>query len=195
MSVGGCRLFAPFVTALIRNGFYTHFKHLIPLAVEVKSDSRGAEMKKRHRRLLRILIFAVVSYLLLHLRGLVVGMDQTRVMGKRILLVEDERWVRECIKRLLWLDAHTVTEAANGSEAVALFVKDEFDIVITDYDMPGMAGDELVANIRSISPSQPILLITACADRFIRQASPADAILGKPFGVAELRQTLAALLE
>lgn len=115
-------------------------------------------------------------------------------MGKRILLVEDERWVRECIKRLLWLDAHNVTEAENGSQAVALFVKDEFDVVITDYDMPEMAGDELVANIRTLSPSQPILLITACADRFTRQSSPADAVLSKPFGVAELRQTLATLL-
>lgn|SRR5689334_14963985 len=122
-------------------------------------------------------------------------MEQTRVVGKRILLVEDERWVRECIKRLLWLDAHSVTEAANGSEAVALFVKSEFDVVITDYDMPEMAGDELVANIRTLSPQQPILLISACADRFIREPSEADAILGKPFGVAELRQTLAALLQ
>jgi CheY-like chemotaxis protein len=122
-------------------------------------------------------------------------MEQSRVLGKRILLVEDERWVRECIKRLLWLDAHTVTEAANGNEAVALYSKAEFDVVITDYDMPEMAGDELVANIRIMSPGQPILLITACSERFIRQDSPADAVLGKPFGVAELRQILAALLD
>jgi YesN/AraC family two-component response regulator len=65
------------------------------------------------------------------------------------------------------LDAHSVSEAANGSEAVALFVTEEFDVVITDYDMPEMAGDELVANIRTLSPDQPIVLITACADRLI----------------------------
>jgi CheY-like chemotaxis protein len=121
-------------------------------------------------------------------------MDETRVVGKCILLVEDERWVRECIKRLLWLDAHTVTEAANGSEAVALFVKSEFDVVITDYDMPEMAGDELVANIRTLSPNQPIVVITACADCLVRRDIAANAILGKPFGVMELRQTLFALL-
>jgi CheY-like chemotaxis protein len=122
-------------------------------------------------------------------------MDEPRVLGKRILLVEDERWVRECIKRLLWLDAHSVSEAANGSEAVALFVSEDFDVVITDYDMPEMAGDELVANIRTLSPDQPIVLITACADRLIRQDNHVDAILGKPFGVAALRHTLAALLK
>ena len=122
-------------------------------------------------------------------------MDEPRVIAKRILLVEDERSVRECIKRLLWLDAHSVSEAANGSEAVELFVTEEFDVVITDYDMPEMAGDELVANIRTLSPDQPIVLITACADRLIRQDNHVDAILGKPFGVAELRHTLAALLK
>jgi CheY-like chemotaxis protein len=122
-------------------------------------------------------------------------MDEPRVIAKRILLVEDERSVRECIKRLLWLDAHSVSEAANGSEAVELFVTEEFDVVITDYDMPEMAGDELVANIRTLSPDQPIVLITACADSLIRQDSCADAILSKPFGVAELRHTLAALLK
>jgi CheY-like chemotaxis protein len=121
-------------------------------------------------------------------------METTRVFGKRILLVEDERWVRECIKRLLWLDSHAVTEAANGAEAVELFAREPFDIVITDFDMPQMAGDELVASIRSRAPSQPILMITACAEGLVDQDNPVNAVLGKPFGIAELRQILATLL-
>jgi CheY-like chemotaxis protein len=120
-------------------------------------------------------------------------MNQSRIVGKRILLVEDERWVRECIKRLLWLDAHTVTEAANGLEAMELFSHEPFDIVITDYDMPRMAGDELVAHIRSQSPAQPILMITAGVERLRGQGNPASAVLGKPFGVQELRDSLASL--
>lgn len=117
----------------------------------------------------------------------------TRVLGKRILLVEDERWVRECVKRLLALDSHAVTEASNGIEAIELFEKMEFDVVITDFDMPKMAGDELVAKIRSRAPSQPILMITAYADRFRGQESNANVVLGKPFGVQELRESLASL--
>jgi two-component system chemotaxis response regulator CheY len=120
-------------------------------------------------------------------------MNHTRIVGKRILLVEDERWVRECVKRLLALDAHTITEASNGIEAIELFERAAFDVVITDFDMPKMAGDELVAKIRSRAPSQPILMITAYAERFTRQESPANAILGKPFGVQELRDSLASL--
>lgn len=121
-------------------------------------------------------------------------MEQARVRGKRILLVEDERWVRECIKRLLALDAHLVTEAANGEEAVQLFDSAQFDVVITDYDMPQMTGDQLIANIRARCPSQPVVMISACAERFIGRDHPANALLGKPFGIAELRQTLAELL-
>ena len=120
-------------------------------------------------------------------------MNQTRIVGKRILLVEDERWVRECIKRLLWLDAHTVTEASNGLEAIELFAHEPFDVVITDFDMPRMAGDELVARIRNQSPAQPILMITAGIDRLRGQDNPASAVLGKPFGVQELRDSLASL--
>lgn len=121
-------------------------------------------------------------------------MNQTRVVGKRILLVEDERWVRECIKRLLWLDQHCVTEAANGLEAIELFTQSAFDVIITDFDMPRMAGDELVSRIRERAPAQPVLMITGCTERLEGLQTPADAVLGKPFGVHELRESLAKLL-
>ncbi|HTL16700.1 MAG TPA: response regulator [Patescibacteria group bacterium] len=120
-------------------------------------------------------------------------MEQRRVLGKRILLVEDERWVRECIKRLLSVDAHVVTEASNGAEAVELYCRSEFDVVITDFDMPEMAGDELINKIRSRSPRQPVVMITACSEQFGDEDHPANAILGKPFGITELRETLASL--
>ena len=77
---------------------------------------------------------------------------------------------------------------------MALFEESEFDVVITDFDMPKMAGDELVIRIRSRTPGQPILMITACAERLRGQENPANAILGKPFGVQELRDSLASLL-
>ena len=121
-------------------------------------------------------------------------MAPRRVKGKRILLVEDERWVRECIKRLLWVDEHAVTEAANGVEACELLDKAQFDVVITDYDMPKMAGDALVIQIRARSPSQPVVMITGCAERLQGKENPVDAILSKPFGIEELRQVLGKVL-
>ena len=64
--------------------------------------------------------------------------------GKNILLVEDDPAVRASIKLLLSIDRHTVTEAANGHEALQLFTGSRYDLVILDYRMPEMLGDELM---------------------------------------------------
>jgi CheY-like chemotaxis protein len=121
-------------------------------------------------------------------------MKRGNVLGKRILLAEDQQDVREMTAMLLGIDEHVVTEAVNGREALDLFAPDRFDLVITDYLMPLMKGDELARNIKQLAPSEPILMITgSAAELGVRQAS-ADAVLNKPFGVEELRQAVAQLL-
>ena len=117
-----------------------------------------------------------------------------KVLRKRILLVDDQRPVRDAISLLLGLDEHTVVDAATGAEALSLFKPDHFDLVITDFDMPQMKGDELARRIKRVSPSQPVLMITAYAERLDDAGNPADAILNKPFQLADLRQTVADLL-
>ena len=74
---------------------------------------------------------------------------------KSILLVEDDPAVRESIRLLLSIDRHTVTEAANGREALHIFTGSRYDLVITDYLMPEMLGDELAQNIKNLAPTQP----------------------------------------
>ena len=76
---------------------------------------------------------------------------QARVYGKRILLAEDDPEARESINLLLRIDRHEVIEAANGREALALFTQGRFDLVIVDYAMPEMLGNELALNIGSPS--------------------------------------------
>ena len=60
---------------------------------------------------------------------------------KKILVVDDEPMVCEAVKMLLEFDGHQVVTAVNGNEALALFDDGGFDVVITDYTMPGMKGD------------------------------------------------------
>ena len=69
--------------------------------------------------------------------------EQTRVVGKRILLVEDDPGARECIKLLLTIDRHRVVEATGGAEAIELAKSQPFDLAILDYFMPGMQGSEV----------------------------------------------------
>jgi CheY-like chemotaxis protein len=116
------------------------------------------------------------------------------VLGKRILLADDQAAVRQAIKCLLELDDHAVTEARDGKEAFELFRASCFDLVITDYAMPEMAGNDLAAEIKRLIPSQPIIMITAYSPDIVQYANPVDAVLNKPFGFKDLRQTIARLL-
>ena len=113
---------------------------------------------------------------------------------KSILLADDQQSVREAISLLLSLDEHAVVEASNGAEALDLFRRGQFDLVITDFDMPKMKGNELATRIKQLSPAQPILMITAYAEKLGASDNPVDALLDKPFQIEDLRRTMAELL-
>ena len=117
-----------------------------------------------------------------------------QVLGKRILLADDQQEVREMTKMLLGMDEHIVTEAGNGREALELFAPDRFDLVITDYLMPVMKGDELARNIKRLAPSEPILMITGSAAELGGRQISVDAVLNKPFAFEDLRQAVAQVL-
>jgi len=131
-----------------------------------------------------------------HHQSSVAGMkaERRKLCQKRILLVEDQPAVRGAIALLLGLDEHTVAEATNGVEGFALFKPGRFDLVITDFDMPHMKGDELARRVKQTSPLQPILMITAYAEHLGASDNPVDAILNKPFQLDDLRQAMAQLL-
>jgi CheY-like chemotaxis protein len=114
--------------------------------------------------------------------------------GKRILLVEDQVGVRETLKLVLKLDGYSVAEATNGREACLMFTPGDYDLIITDYAMPEMKGDELARTIKCLVPSQPVLMLTAYPGEALNKSNPADAVLEKPFEVAALRRNIASLL-
>ena len=119
---------------------------------------------------------------------------QARVYRKRILIAEDDPGARESLSLLLRIDRHDVMEATNGREALDLFTKERFDLVIVDYAMPEMHGNELALHIKRLAPAQPILMVTAYFEKLVDSGMPVDAILSKPFGVEELRLAIAKLL-
>ena len=95
---------------------------------------------------------------------------------------------------MLGMDDHIVTEARNGREALDLFTPERFDLVITDYVMPLMKGDELARNIKRLAPSEPILMITGSADELGGIRGAVDVVLNKPFAFEDLRQAVARVL-
>jgi len=115
-------------------------------------------------------------------------------MSKRILVVEDDPTVSDSIALLLKIDRHIVTQAASGPEALALVSRQPFDLVVLDFAMPGMLGSEVALKIKLANPTLPILMVTAYLEKLSTSDKPVDAILGKPFAVDELRNTVAKLL-
>ena len=112
-------------------------------------------------------------------------------------MVDDEPFVCEAVKMMLAFDGHEVKTANSGKEALLLLEKDTFDLVITDFAMPAMKGDELAATIKSRLPRQPVVMITAYAEML--QASGdllpgVDYLISKPFLLENLREALAKVL-
>jgi CheY-like chemotaxis protein len=120
--------------------------------------------------------------------------EHFEVRGKRILLVEDQELVRAALRMMLELDGHQVTEASNGAEALNSFTLGEFDLIITDFEMPLMKGNELAISLKRLAPSLPILMITASERARGEVENPVDAFLNKPLTVPDLRCAVGKLL-
>ncbi len=115
-------------------------------------------------------------------------------MSTRVLVADDSSTMRKIILRSLQAVGVTeTTEAADGSEAVALFNPGEFEMVLTDWNMPGKTGLEVVQDIRARDANVPIIMITTEAEKGrVMQAIQAGVsdYLVKPFTADTLREKL-----
>ena|ERR1043166_843936 len=95
---------------------------------------------------------------------------------------------------MLNFDGHTVETANSAKDALALFDQGKFDLVITDFAMPNMKGDELAAAIKARAPQQPVVMITAYAEMLQSSDNPltgVDFVISKPFLLENLREAIA----
>jgi DNA-binding NtrC family response regulator len=81
-------------------------------------------------------------------------------MKYNLLVVDDEKNIREGLGRALELDGHRVLLAASGQEALAAFNREEIDLVISDLKMAGLSGEELLKQIVSQYPTVPVIILT-----------------------------------
>src|SRR5688572_1584000 len=106
-------------------------------------------------------------------------------MSLRVLVADDSSTMRKIILRSLTAVGVTdATEAADGAEAVETFKRKEFDLVLTDWNMPAKSGLEVIQEIRSINKTVPIIMITTEAEKSrvmeAIQAGVSDYLI-KPF--------------
>jgi two-component system KDP operon response regulator KdpE len=106
----------------------------------------------------------------------------------RILIVDDEPQITRVLRTSLQSNGHEVTVASDGSEALALFMKAQPELVITDLAMPGMDGIELTREIRARS-QVPIIVLSVRSQDNAKVAAldeGADDYITKPFSIQEL---------
>ncbi len=115
---------------------------------------------------------------------------------KKILVVDDEKPLRDFISRNLAARGFQVFDAANGLEALAIFNTESLDLIILDVMMPHMDGLEACRRIRQ-SSIVPIIILTALGEESDKVAAldmGADDYLTKPFGVEELLARVRAVM-
>jgi len=115
-------------------------------------------------------------------------------MSARVLIADDSSTMRKIILRSLQATGiPSAVEASDGDEAVALFKPGTFDLVLTDWNMPGKTGLEVTRQIRAQDPKVPIIMITTEAEksRVIEaiQAGVTDYLV-KPFTPDTLQEKL-----
>jgi len=119
-------------------------------------------------------------------------------MNGRVLIVEDETELGRSIRQVLARAGHDATVAAAGDEALALLQEREFDLVLTDFKLPGMDGLELMRRVKVVRPETEVVVMTAFANiplavDAIRQG--AYDFLSKPFKREELERVVAKAVE
>ena len=114
----------------------------------------------------------------------------------RVLVIDDDEEIRTLVKHMLVGAGHQVEEAVDGAEGLRLFGKRPPDLVLTDINMPGLDGHEVITAIRVLHAEVPIIAVSGGGpigqDELLVKASALGAveIIMKPF---EFRQLVGAV--
>jgi CheY-like chemotaxis protein len=107
----------------------------------------------------------------------------------RVLVIDDDADIRRLLADILTTAGHQVTDVCSGAEAAAIFKKDNFDLVLTDLEMPEMSGWEIARSLKKQDPNLMIALITGWGetiDSAQLQESGIDTIVNKPFRMDQI---------
>ena len=108
----------------------------------------------------------------------------------RILIIEDVEEMRALMKDCLMEEGTETDSARDGCEAYQKLIEESFDLVITDIQMPGLTGLDILPVIRKIQPQASIIVMTAFGSEEVRRKSfarGATTYLEKPFAFERLK--------
>lgn len=114
-----------------------------------------------------------------------------------VLVVDDEPVALDVVKKYLTSAGHHVMTASNGYDALEIFQKNRFDLLLTDHAMPGMNGIQLAALVKQLHNPKPVIMLTGFDDPALTpgQCPPnVDRLIRKPIPPAELNKAVAELI-
>ncbi len=115
----------------------------------------------------------------------------------KILVVDDEKLIRDVVKEYLQIDGFTVDEASNGDEAVELSLQHEYNLIIMDIMMPKKDGYQAVKEIKKVK-DVPVLMLSARGEEFDKLIGfdlGIDDYVTKPFSPKELVARVKAIIK
>ena len=106
-----------------------------------------------------------------------------------ILVIENEKDIRLLLSDILTSGGHRVASASDGIEALQIFKKEYFDVVLTDLGMPAMSGWEVSSTIKKMSPDVIVVIITGWGSQLDHrelEKNGVDMVVSKPFRVGQI---------
>ncbi len=121
-----------------------------------------------------------------------------RLQGMRVLLVEDDQWIRDSLRRFFANENCALMAVETGEDALEIIKDNACDIIITDYRLPGMDGLEFLKRAQSINAQVKKILLTA----YMSEAVISEAFrlgvhefIEKPFSTEDLEEALVRVIE
>lgn len=116
----------------------------------------------------------------------------------KILVVDDDLELNTTFALMLEFDGHQVNATHTGEAALQMLSQEHFDLMITEYWLPRMRGDELAALVKEQWPDLPIIIVSADVEEIDADALPlrdVDCLLDKPFTIDHLREAIKWVLD
>jgi len=116
-----------------------------------------------------------------------------QAISRRILVAEDNKNIQHVVSMFLDFMGFEVALAGNGVEALSLFLKNSFDLVLTDLEMPIMDGWSLTHCIKERSPNTPVVLMTGADKETVWkkvERGSVDSVIFKPFRLEDFKRTV-----
>ena len=115
--------------------------------------------------------------------------------GAKILVVDDNDVFLIVVSKMLSRLGYEVSAADSAENGLSIFLKNKFDVVLSDFEMPGMDGVSFACSVKKSAPLTRVVIMTGAGKEtvFSRKSTAVDEVISKPFTWAEIDETIQKL--